>query len=284
MESKDYIKDLFSEGLNGFEAEVRPDLWNSISSKVNSTSVVSSSNLTALIVKSIISMAILGGVGLSIYYLTQSRQSLPEKIKEGKLNRDVLAEKESILNIEKNENSFNINDVSILKKENSANESAQVLTPEKNSDVVIILTVDKPAAIINEREAIEEIGEIVKGTNPIIPTPIKEVETQQNQSSLGADRVLPKLKTYDLPNVFTPNNDGINDFLEINGSELQEFSVVVLDVDNRIVFNSKDPSFRWDGRLLSGEEAPSGNYIYYITAKDVFGKQVTQSSSLTIRR
>ena len=59
---------------------------------------------------------------------------------------------------------------------------------------------------------------------------------------------------------------------------------MVIDGKNKIVFSSQDPDFKWDGTLMNGYEAPSGNYIYYVTAKDAQGGAVTRSSSLMIRR
>ena len=87
-----------------------------------------------------------------------------------------------------------------------------------------------------------------------------------------------------MPNVFTPNGDGSNDLLFIESELLTEFSVVVLDLNNQVIFKSSDPNFKWDGRMLNGDIAPSGTYVYYVTAIDQFGNAVQKHSSLRINR
>ena len=87
-----------------------------------------------------------------------------------------------------------------------------------------------------------------------------------------------------MPNAITPNGDGINDVLSLESDGLTDFNVVVLDVANKLVYSSTDPSFKWNGTLLNGDAAPAGTYQYYFTAKDENGTWCNQFSSLTILR
>ena len=87
-----------------------------------------------------------------------------------------------------------------------------------------------------------------------------------------------------LPNIFTPNGDRVNDIFEINMGDKLEFQIIILNQQNQTVFKSGDPAFQWDGTMLNGEPAPSGTYLYYFSAKDVNGKDITESSLLTIQR
>ena len=87
-----------------------------------------------------------------------------------------------------------------------------------------------------------------------------------------------------MPNVFTPNGDGSNDLLFIESELLTGFSVVVLDLNNQVIFKSSDPNFKWDGRMLNGDMAPTGTYVYYVTAIDQQGNAVQKHSSLRINR
>ncbi|MGQ1890779.1 gliding motility-associated C-terminal domain-containing protein [Thermophagus sp. OGC60D27] len=63
----------------------------------------------------------------------------------------------------------------------------------------------------------------------------------------------------EVPNVFTPNGDGINDEFRVAYKSLKKFEMVVFNRWGRKVFESKDPAVGWDG---SGQ-AP-GVYYYYI--------------------
>ena len=87
-----------------------------------------------------------------------------------------------------------------------------------------------------------------------------------------------------LPNIFTPNGDRVNDVFEIKMEEKLEFQIVILNQQNEPVFKSSDTHFQWDGTMPNGQPAPSGTYLYYFSAKDMNGKDVTESSLLTIQR
>lgn len=72
---------------------------------------------------------------------------------------------------------------------------------------------------------------------------------------------------FDLPNVFTPNGDGVNDFFE---STTVPLGIIALNIEifNRWgmrIYTSADPKFQW-----SGDQQPTGVYYYYA--------RITQSS------
>jgi gliding motility-associated-like protein len=68
-----------------------------------------------------------------------------------------------------------------------------------------------------------------------------------------------------LPNVFTPNDDGVNDFWEINYTGSETLYIKIFDRWGRLVYqsNSRDPA--WNGKDTTGAIAPEGQYTYRIT-------------------
>ena len=63
-----------------------------------------------------------------------------------------------------------------------------------------------------------------------------------------------------VPNIFTPDGDGVNDFFHVKyENRPQSLSVSVFNRYGRKVFSSDNPDFRWDG---SGCRA--GTYFYVI--------------------
>jgi gliding motility-associated-like protein len=87
------------------------------------------------------------------------------------------------------------------------------------------------------------------------------------------------LKTLKVPNVFTPNGDGINETWQI--PYLNDYPGTTVNVFNRAgtnVFSSVGYSIPWEGRL-NGEALSAGVYYYIIEPKN--GRK-TLSGNVTI--
>lgn len=69
-----------------------------------------------------------------------------------------------------------------------------------------------------------------------------------------------------VPNAFTPNDDGLNDYFVpvYEGVELTKYLMMIYDRAGRLVFKSTNPTVGWDGRDLNGQLCPQGVYTYYI--------------------
>ena len=68
---------------------------------------------------------------------------------------------------------------------------------------------------------------------------------------------------YELPNTFTPNNDGSNDLFVPTVNRFIES--VVFEVYNEwgnLVFSTTDPQIKWKGTSSTGRELPEGTYYY----------------------
>ena len=71
-----------------------------------------------------------------------------------------------------------------------------------------------------------------------------------------------------IPNVITPNGDGINDFWDINILQgYPECSVLVYNRAGTIIFNSKGYPKPWDG-TYKGNALPAGTYYYIVDLKN----------------
>lgn len=68
----------------------------------------------------------------------------------------------------------------------------------------------------------------------------------------------PDLKNLFIPNVITPNDDGINDFFEIYGTD-SNIDLLIVNRWGKEVFKSKSYNQKWNGGNL-----PSGTYYYHI--------------------
>ncbi len=102
--------------------------------------------------------------------------------------------------------------------------------------------------------------------------------------NITEDDCTPKL---DIPNVFTPNGDGVNDVWRFKQLEsCRDVVVEVVDRWGQPVLKQKVPSadaFEWNGTMHGkGRLLPDGPYFYMVSYKDVYGKRHTQSGSVTI--
>lgn len=69
-----------------------------------------------------------------------------------------------------------------------------------------------------------------------------------------------RAKVY-LPNAFSPNGDGVNDFLFPQGDDFELLELSVFDRWGGLVYRGAGPQARWDGTGVSGRPLPSGLYV-----------------------
>lgn len=66
-----------------------------------------------------------------------------------------------------------------------------------------------------------------------------------------------------LPNIFTPNGDGLNDeFAAIALRGVRDLEISIFNRWGQLMFRSTAPAFRWNGRTMAGGEVPDGTYFW----------------------
>ena len=86
-----------------------------------------------------------------------------------------------------------------------------------------------------------------------------------------------------IPNVFTPNGDGINDNFAVTVSNIANFHLQVFNRYGRQVFESKNEGNKWDGNL-NGKQLPEGTYYYILNTTDTSGKISKASGPILLLR
>lgn len=72
-----------------------------------------------------------------------------------------------------------------------------------------------------------------------------------------------------VPNVFTPNSDGINDAFGVVGAESDHFELTVYDRWGLMTFATTDIQEHWSGDYRSsGKPVPDGVYVYVLHFRD----------------
>ncbi len=93
----------------------------------------------------------------------------------------------------------------------------------------------------------------------------------------------PSNRNMGVPNAFTPNGDGNNDQLCLDGWDdcISNFEIRIFDRWGEKVFESKNPGFCWDG-VYKGKPLDPAVFVYYITASyNVDGVLPTSQTSTT---
>ena len=128
--------------------------------------------------------------------------------------------------------------------------------------------------------------------SPVAAPIVTIVYTVETVSDQGCDaarsvhvNVIPVYSIF-LPNVFTPNGDGKNDYFEVFGdkSAWKQFSIKIFDRIGELVFESSDMNFNWDG-TYKGKPLPAGVLVYqaYVVYLDNHAND-TYKGSITLLR
>lgn len=93
----------------------------------------------------------------------------------------------------------------------------------------------------------------------------------QNGCSDAVSVTIDVLSDLSIPNVITPNNDGVNDFFELGGL-LPNTRVIIVNRWGNLIFESSDYDNSWNGKDYAGNDVTEGVYTYVVTLPD--GKQM----------
>ncbi len=106
------------------------------------------------------------------------------------------------------------------------------------------------------------------------------VSAQNNTTShSNVVEIIQPLNLY-VPNAFTPNNDGLNDFFSVYGEGVKSLEISIFDRWGKKVYGSI--SFdSWDGKI-NGEICQAGVYVYKIEAIGHDKKYIQKSGTVSI--
>ncbi|MCB9187956.1 MAG: gliding motility-associated C-terminal domain-containing protein [Flavobacteriales bacterium] len=93
--------------------------------------------------------------------------------------------------------------------------------------------------------------------------------------------VTDEMECIEIPNTFTPNDDGINDTWNLDFSSYTDVKMVVFSKWGREVYSTGDNIIHWDGMSQSGAKLPNGVYYYVL---ELNGGEINQSGFVTLLR
>lgn len=291
MKGRDEIKELFSEKLGNYEAKVNPELWTNIASQIGAATVTTAASTgISLLTKWIIGVSIASAVAVTAIFVVNNAdeavaKEIPktEKIAETNPSSDENSQVSIEMDGEK---------IAVVEQNSAPQEEREI--KRQNWDDIPMDIIPREIKTVNE-----QTETLIDIKNPLIETegikkkeqnvPPVTKEPKPNVADVIIENQTPEeaelsYKIGELRNVFTPNGDGVNDIFFIESEGLSDFNVVVMDAKSKVVFQSNNPDFNWDGNDISGNPLPADRYVYFITAKDKDGAFIKKGNGLTIKR
>ncbi|HRG38933.1 MAG TPA: gliding motility-associated C-terminal domain-containing protein, partial [Bacteroidia bacterium] len=91
--------------------------------------------------------------------------------------------------------------------------------------------------------------------------------------------------TFYVPNSFSPNDDGVNDYFSGKGEEILEYEMIVFNRLGDIMFHTTDIHVHWNGsKNNNSEQAAQDVYIYTIHIIDKNRKKHFYKGIVTLVR
>ncbi len=288
MTEQDNIKELFAKGLQDHQVPVDPAIWSAVSASIGATAAKTGLGLFA---KTLIGVAATAIVAGTVYLSLETKSQKVEKQAVQKTQETSKSKEDKKITptapAKTTYQTFYYDPPAIgcfdIKDDDLFIPDFDAQTYSGNSTEVQALT----SAIVPQATSvvIPAQGQLIQP----IATPSQNNPVQEAQATAAPaqnPRITPLTNTpkIKLPNVFTPNNDGQNDWLEIDwkGLAVSDFSLVVLNQNNQVVYRSSEPNFNWNGTDLGGEKLAPGFFIYFVTSQ-INGEKWQQSSSLQIQ-
>ena len=309
MSDKDAIKELFRDKLQSHEVMPSDAVWSSVSSSLGHSAASGFGAASFLkVAAAVVGVTTIGVLG---YVLLDTNEASPAITNTTKINNVAPNEAAPVAPSSEDPVSVSNEDEAVLFIEPVVSPFSSAEKQIKSTNLVqetqpedIVLKPMAPVSSLNEKDLNSEISENVVLESPVstqvssiqsapqvpeeISTNAVEPETETNEPEMVSEAeeevALSIEEALVLPNIFTPNGDRVNDVFEIEIGEKLEFQIVILNQSNQVVFKTTDAEFKWDGIMLNGDPAPSGNYVYFLSAKNMNGADFVKSSTLMIQR
>ncbi|HEY6161678.1 MAG TPA: gliding motility-associated C-terminal domain-containing protein, partial [Bacteroidia bacterium] len=129
-------------------------------------------------------------------------------------------------------------------------------TPVEGQDMILLVNIPSSGILSYLHDSLQSIAGCYI---------IQAVDSFGNASVPSNTVCADNCPTYELPNVFTPNGDDINDyFIPFPYKYVKDIDLVIYNRWGEIVFTSTDPGINWDGTNKDTKKLCSDGVYYYV--------------------
>jgi gliding motility-associated-like protein len=88
----------------------------------------------------------------------------------------------------------------------------------------------------------------------------------------------------EIPNVFTPNNDGANDVFTIKSTGVKEISLQIFNRWGSKLYEFTGAKASWDGLAPNSSQVPEGTYFFFVKATGFDGQEIEKHGTVNLFR
>jgi gliding motility-associated-like protein len=126
----------------------------------------------------------------------------------------------------------------------------------EESDYVLIDTLYGPASVAYNFDNLPEVAGCFA---------IAAIDSSGNLGNKSAEVCIDNCPEFELPNIVTINDDGVNDFFKaIRVRHIKEIDLYVYDRWGTLIYTTKDPYFKWDGTSKVSKQRVSDGTLFYL--------------------
>jgi len=152
-----------------------------------------------------------------------------------------------------------------------------------------LISLDNGASFQFPTQGILALKEMVNGipagqSQKVILKALGSVNCQTSDTSqIVATTINPFGNGIYIPNAFTPNADGSNDFFRVYGTAIKSIRLKIYNQWGELLFSTIDMMIGWDGNY-KGNKSPASVYTYTLEAKMIDGTDIIKTGTFTLIR
>ncbi len=278
MNNKINLDDLLKEEMGNLSPAPPADLWQNISNQLpdfattSSTTTAAAKTVVGVSVKSVVIAVATIAAGAVGYVMYSSSKNTPSNNKDNsniaisENTPEVKTEEQTLVAEETNaveqpaDYTKNTKSTPNTKAQNKIIACGDI--PEEETPV----NYPAPTSIQNNNDEVQnEETTAVNAEQQHAQTSSEKTQTENKQTTSNSSTSNTASEEFlkpNIPNVFTPNNDGYNDEYVITIENEVLYDLKITDAKGHVIFESKDKNKHWNGtNQKTGEACEPGVYV-----------------------